>query len=102
MRRDDLQTGFWAAKLYLTGGPIGSGQPGASSWQPESHHLALSWIRSRCMWLVSRTRKGWLKPTLCFLFFCVSLQAQTVQFLPEVDGYLKLSNMFRVYYQAKD
>jgi hypothetical protein len=30
------------------------------------------------------------------------MQAQTVQFLPEVDGYLKLNKMFRAYYEAKD
>ena len=36
------------------------------------------------------------------LFACVSLSAQTVQFLPEVDTYIKLNSMFRVYNQTKD
>src|SRR5271170_597880 len=38
---------------------------------------------------------------LCLVYSCVA-QAQTVQFLPEVDTYLKLNSMFRVYNQAKD
>jgi hypothetical protein len=52
---------------------------------------------------VSR-RKRWLKLVLSLLFASVpiSMRAETVQFLPEVDGYLTLSKIFRVYYQAKD
>jgi hypothetical protein len=50
----------------------------------------------------SRTSKGGLGVALCFLFCCGLGQAQTVQFLPEVDTYLKLNTMFRVYNQAKD
>jgi hypothetical protein len=32
----------------------------------------------------------------------LSMQADTVQFLPEVDTYLKVTQIFRVYYQNKD
>jgi hypothetical protein len=51
---------------------------------------------------MSQARKRWLQSALCLLFSCVCAQAQTVQFLPEVDTYLKLNAMFRVYNQAKD
>lgn len=38
-----------------------------------------------------------------FLFFaCASVRAQDIQFLPEVDTYLNLNSMLRVYFQAKD
>jgi hypothetical protein len=45
-----------------------------------------------------------LWPTIVpfLLFICVSLSAQTVQFLPEVDGYLKLNSTVRVYSEAKE
>jgi hypothetical protein len=36
------------------------------------------------------------------LFVRASGHAQTVQFLPEVDTYLKLNSKVRVYFQAKD
>jgi hypothetical protein len=39
---------------------------------------------------------------LFILLPCISAGAQTVQFLPEVDGHLKLDPMFRVYFEAKD
>lgn len=39
---------------------------------------------------------------LYHLCACGSLQAQTIQFLPEVDTYLKLDSTSRVYFQAKD
>ena len=51
---------------------------------------------------MSRTWKRWLEIALSLLFACVSARAQTVQFLPEVDSYLKLTRIFRVYYEAKD
>jgi hypothetical protein len=44
----------------------------------------------------------WPKIALSILFACVSVSAQTVQFLPEVDAYLKLNSMVRVYAEAKD
>jgi hypothetical protein len=40
--------------------------------------------------------------TVFILGSCISLCAQTVQFLPEVDTHLKLSPMFRVYSETKD
>lgn len=52
-----------------------------------------------------RHNKTILKVALIFCsirFAQAPLRAETVQFLPEVDGYLKLTNMFRVYYEAKD
>jgi Protein of unknown function (DUF2490) len=36
------------------------------------------------------------------LLLCDSASAQTVDFLPEIDTYLKLNPMARVYFQAKD
>jgi len=50
-------------------------------------------------------RKRWLKIALSVGFILcsyVSLQADTVQFLPEIDTYLKLNKIFRAYYQNKD
>jgi Protein of unknown function (DUF2490) len=41
--------------------------------------------------------------TLSLLFFAfASLRAQTVQFMPEIDTYLKVTSKVRVYFQAKD
>jgi hypothetical protein len=50
-------------------------------------------------------REQWARAALSIAFillFHTAMKAQTVQFLPEVDGYLKLNKMFRVYYEAKD
>jgi hypothetical protein len=58
-----------------------------------------NWRRAAAL---SRTRKQSLTIALPVLFSCVSVSAQTVQFLPEVDTYLKLSPMFRVYSETKD
>lgn len=44
----------------------------------------------------------WLKFTLIIVIACASTYAQTVQFLPEVDSYLKLTSKIRVYNEAKD
>jgi len=52
--------------------------------------------------VLARPRKQWRKVALPILFSCVSVSAQTIQFLPEVDTYLKLSSMFRVYSETKD
>ena len=44
-------------------------------------------------------------PALVWLFFLfpfVPARAQTVQFLPEIDAYLKLNPNIRTYFQAKD
>jgi hypothetical protein len=41
-------------------------------------------------------------PALSLLFACLSAGAQTVQFLPEVDAYLKINPVVRTYFQAKD
>jgi hypothetical protein len=59
-------------------------------------------IRPLLAAIVSRTWNRCTKIALCILFSCASMPAQSVQFLPEVDTYLKLSPMFRVYNQAKD
>lgn len=44
----------------------------------------------------------WLKIALPLLLACVSARAQSVQFLPEIDTYLKLNSMVRTYFEAKD
>jgi hypothetical protein len=44
----------------------------------------------------------WQTMALCLLFASIPVSAQSVQFLPEVDTYLKLSTMFRVYNETKD
>jgi hypothetical protein len=49
-----------------------------------------------------RTRRHGLTTAIFILASCISLCAQTVQFLPEVDTYLKLSPVFRVYSETKD
>jgi hypothetical protein len=54
------------------------------------------------MTVLYRNQRRWLKLALCLLFACTSVSAQSVQFLPEVDTYLKLSSMFRVYNETKD
>jgi hypothetical protein len=50
----------------------------------------------------SRSRKRWLEIAISLLFLSVSMPAQSVQFLPEIDTYLKLSKMFRAYFEIKD
>jgi len=40
--------------------------------------------------------------TFSFLFACTSVSAQTVQFLPEIDTYLRVNPMVRGYFQAKE
>jgi hypothetical protein len=49
-----------------------------------------------------RSPTTWGKMVLFLLSACASGAAQTVQFLPEVDTYLKLNSMFRVYNEVKD
>ncbi len=39
---------------------------------------------------------------LSVLFACVPVRAQAVQFLPEIDGHLKLNSTVRVYFEAKE
>jgi hypothetical protein len=51
--------------------------------------------------VVSRAQRH-LRMILWLFLGCVSVSAQTVQFLPEVDTYLKLNTMFRVYNETKD
>jgi len=43
-----------------------------------------------------------LQVLLLLFLGCTSVSGQTVQFLPEVDTYLKLNTMFRVYNETKD
>jgi hypothetical protein len=56
----------------------------------------------------SETMKNYLRMVsslgllLGFSFAGTSLQAQSVQFLPEIDSYLKVNPMVRFYFQAKD
>jgi hypothetical protein len=51
---------------------------------------------------MSNSSKHWPKIALTLLLACFPLSAQTVQFLPEVDGYLKLTSKIRVYAEGKD
>jgi hypothetical protein len=44
----------------------------------------------------------WLSLPVALSLGCVSLRAQSVQFLPEVDPYLTFNPSVRVYFQAKD
>jgi len=45
---------------------------------------------------------SWLAPLALFGFACLPLRAQEDQFLPEIDAYLKVNPMVRLYFQAKD
>jgi hypothetical protein len=67
-----------------------------------SLHLGMLPVGGHFAKFMSRAQRHWLRLLLFFFFGCVSLSAQTVQFLPEVDSYLKLSTMFRVYNETKD
>ena len=59
----------------------------------------LLWQPSRTWSL--RTEKRWLEIAALLLGACGSALAQTPQFLPEVDVYLKVDPLARVYFQAK-
>jgi hypothetical protein len=79
-------------------------QPDTDVRRERPHRPAPRQVRFRFFALLS-SRKRWSQlallvcSTLCLYG---SVQAQSVQFLPEVDGYLKLNDVFRVYYEAKD
>jgi hypothetical protein len=64
------------------------------------HAVALVFRFARDL-LSPRKRLG-LKAVLLFLFASAAANTQTVQFLPEVDTYLKLNPDVRVYFQAKE
>jgi hypothetical protein len=49
-----------------------------------------------------RARKRWLQLAFPFLLVSIAGHAQGVQFLPEVDTYLKVNPMVHAYFQAKD
>jgi hypothetical protein len=59
-------------------------------------------IEARYTAILSKAWSQWLKMALSVCLYCVSASGQTVQFLPEVDTYLTLSPMFRVYNETKD
>lgn len=44
----------------------------------------------------------WLLSPLVVCLICATVQAQSPQFLPEVDSYLTVNPAFRAYFQAKD
>jgi hypothetical protein len=52
--------------------------------------------------MTEHLRRRSLKIALSLLFAGVSAFAQSVQFLPEIDTYLKLNSMVRAYFEAKD
>jgi len=95
------QTIFCAGVLSSSAISLGFAQQRTSFRQVRSHQLALSRIGSRSMAVMARIRRRWLAIS-CFLLACASASAQTVQFLPEVDTYLKLNSMFRIYSEAKE
>jgi hypothetical protein len=99
--REHLRSATVSRPLLFPLRHLGSPADGRLLRQLLSRQLALLRIgwKQATMW---RTCKRWPKIALSILFSCVSLRADTVQFLPEVDAYLKLSQIFRVYYQAKD
>src|SRR5215472_525851 len=51
---------------------------------------------------MSRAHETFSRCALLILWACISVHAQTVQFLPEIDAHLKLNSTFRVYLEAKD
>jgi hypothetical protein len=69
-----------------------------------SHQTVRSRIRCICVAQISHWKR-WSKIALAVGFILgsyISMRADTVQFLPEVDAYLKVTQIFRVYYQNKD
>jgi len=51
---------------------------------------------------MNHVRTRWLMATPLLLLVCLPARAQDVQFIPEIDAYLKLNSTIRVYLQAKD
>lgn len=51
---------------------------------------------------MTRVHKIFWRWIFIFCFACLPARAQETQFLPEVDGYLKLNSFVRTYVQAKD
>jgi hypothetical protein len=51
---------------------------------------------------MKETRIGIWVLALALSFACTAVHAQSVEFLPEIDTYLKLNPNLRVYFQAKD
>ena len=49
-----------------------------------------------------RARKRWLQLAFPFVLVSIAGRAQGVQFLPEVDTYLKVNSVVRTYFEAKD
>jgi hypothetical protein len=90
------------ATLNLSTTSVWFAQNGRNSRQFRSFQSVLLRIGWRPVSVMSRSWKRWPEIALSLLFACVSARAQTVQFLPEVDSYLKLTRIFRVYYEAKD
>jgi hypothetical protein len=102
--KDHLRIAFPLCLLNLWASFFVFTQPETSFWQNQPYRPALRYVRSRFLESLSgRARQLRVGLSVCsVLFFSASMPAQTVQFLPEVDGYLKLNNMFRIYYEAKD
>src|SRR5580658_927267 len=51
---------------------------------------------------MAQVLRFWLKMGLLFLLPCFSARAQSTEFVPETDTYLKVNSYFRAYLQAKD
>ena len=100
--KEHLRSVFSFATATLSAACRGLPQNRRVLRQPRSPQLALSRIGYGTAGVMSRTWKRWVTIALSLLFACVSVSAQTVQFLPEVDTYLKLKPMLRVYVENKD
>jgi hypothetical protein len=99
--REDLRTVFCPAALPSSVHPPDFGQPRASFRRTRPYQLAPLRIGPFSVKVLRRTLGLWLAITIC-LFSCIALRAQSVQFLPEVDGYLKVTQQLRFYTQLKD
>src|SRR5467141_1686069 len=100
--KEHLRSVFSVATATLSAACRGLPQNRRVLRQPRSPQLALSRIGYGTAGVMSRPWKQWLTIALSLLFACVSMSGQTVQFLPEVDTYLKLKPMLRVYVENKD
>ena len=52
--------------------------------------------------MTEHLRRRWRKIVLSLFFACASARGQSVQFLPEIDTYLKINSMVRAYFEAKE
>jgi hypothetical protein len=73
----------------------------SSIWWPQSPHERILRQKNRVPLLVLHPEKRWLEVATLLLVAGAFARAQTPQFLPEVDVYLKVNSVTRVYFQAQ-